>query len=41
VELVPLLDITQVGGCGVGDLSRAIAYPWAAPYEENEKEEMQ
>jgi hypothetical protein len=41
VELVSLLDVTQVGGRGVGDLSWAIAYPWAAPYEENEKEEMQ
>jgi hypothetical protein len=41
MELVPLLDVTQVGGCGVGDLSRAIADTGAAPYEENEKEEMQ
>ena len=41
VKLVSLLDVTQVGGRGVGDLSWAIAYPWAAPYEENEKEEMQ
>jgi hypothetical protein len=38
VELVPSLDVIEVG-CGWGrDLSRSIADPWAAANEEYEKE---
>ncbi len=40
VELVPGLNVAQVGGGGVGDLSGTKPYPWAAADEENQEEEV-